>query len=75
MLLKDSSGKKSVTMTTFVLGFIVVCVKLLFSGMTIKGFTLSPFTGGEFAASVAALGSVYTLRRNFGKTNSESEDK
>ena len=69
LLLKDSSGKKSVTMTAFVLGFVVANLKLLFSGMTIGGLTLQAFTGGEYAAAIGALGAVYTLRRNFGDTS------
>ncbi len=70
-LLKDSSGEKSATMTAFVLGFIVVNIKLLLSGMTFGALTLAPFTGTEYAAAVAALGAVYVLRRN----NSEVKKK
>ena len=71
LLLKDSAGKRSVTMTAFVLGFIVVCAKLIFSGMTIGSFTISPFTGVDFGASVAALGGVYALRRNNGNNTKD----
>jgi hypothetical protein len=69
LLIKDSGGKKSVTMTVFVLGAIVVHLKLILSGVTIAGFSMAPFTGGEYAASLVALGSVYVLRRNFGNAN------
>jgi len=64
LLLKDTSGKKSVTVTAFVVGFLVVNAKLIASGMTIAGLTLAPFTGGEYAAAIAALGAVYVLRRS-----------
>ena len=73
MLIKDSSGKKSVTMTAFVVGCIVCNVKLLLGGMTIGGLTVAAFTGGEYAAAVAALGGVYTLRRNFGKPDGSEQ--
>lgn len=63
-LLTDTSGKKSATLTAFVLGFIVVNLKLLFSGMTVKGIELAAFTGGEYAASLGALGAIYVLRRS-----------
>ena len=63
-LLKDSSGKKSVTMTAFVTGFLAVNAKLLLSGVTIKGFTMSAFTGTEYAAALTALGAIYVLRRS-----------
>ncbi len=74
MLLKDSTGKPSVTHTAFVIGFLVACAKLLLSGMTIGGLKLDPFTGGEFAAAVSAVGAIYTLRRNMGNPD-KKEDK
>ena len=64
LLLKDTNGNKSVTMTAFVLGFIVVNVKLLASGLTLVGYEMSSFSGGDYAAAVAALGAVYVLRRS-----------
>lgn len=63
-LIKNSDGKKSVTMTAFVLGFVIVNLKLIFSGMTIGGLNLAPFTGGEYAAAMSALGAIYVLRRH-----------
>ncbi len=63
-LLKDSSGKKSVTMTAFCLGFLVVNGKLLLAGMTIGSYQMAPFTGVEYGAALAALGAIYVLRRN-----------
>lgn len=62
-LLKDTSGKKSITMTAFVIGFVVVNAKLIASGLTISGLTLAPFSGSEYAVAVAALGAIYVLRR------------
>jgi hypothetical protein len=66
-LLKDSDGKRSVTMTAFVLGFIIVNLKLMLSGLTIKGISLGVFTGSEYSLAIAALGGVYVLRRKGGK--------
>lgn len=63
-LLSDSNGKKSVTATAFILGFIIVNSKLLLSGLTIASLQLAPFSGVEYAAAIAALGSIYVLRRN-----------
>jgi uncharacterized YccA/Bax inhibitor family protein len=64
MYLKDSDGNPSVTVTAFVMGFIVACVKLLIAGHTIYGVQFGEFTGGEFAAVVGALGTIYALRRS-----------
>lgn len=67
--LKDPKTKEpSVTLTAFVLGMGVAIFKLLISGLTIKAFKMDVFNGVDFAAVVAALGSVYVLRR---KTSSE----
>ena len=71
LLIKDSSGKESVTMTAFVTGFLVVNAKLLISGLTIAGFKMGAFSGVEYAAAVGALGAVYVLRRNKDETNAK----
>lgn len=73
LLINDSSGKPSVTMTAFVTGFMVVNVKLLISGLTIAGYKMAAFTGGEYAAALSALGGVYVMRRNFGNPEKNSE--
>jgi hypothetical protein len=60
MYLKDpKSGLPSPALTAFALGFVVAVAKLLVSGLQVDGFTLSPFTGTDFAAVVGALGAVY----------------
>ena len=71
-LLKDTSGQKSVTMTAFVLGFFVVNVKLLASGLTFGGYEMSAFTGVDYSAALAALGAIYVMRRST-STNGESK--
>ncbi len=71
MLIKDSGGKPSVTMTAFCWGCFVVNLKLILSGMTIKGYTMAAFGGGEYAAAMGALGAVYVLRRATGESAKE----
>lgn len=63
ILIKDSSGEPSVTMTAFVVGFVTVNLKLLISGLTIGSYTMSTFTGVDYSAAVAALGAIYVMRR------------
>lgn len=63
-LLKDTKGNKSATLTVFIIGAIVVNFKLLFSGATVGGLTLSAFTGSDYAMAMASLGSIYVMRRN-----------
>jgi hypothetical protein len=62
-LLRDTKGKKSVTVTAFIIGFIIVNFKLLFSGVTIGEITLSTFSGVDYGAALAALGAIYVMRR------------
>ena len=63
--MKDNDGKPSVTLTAFVVGFIVVCLKLVFSGVQFnEHMKLSDFSGVDFGAAIAALGGVYALRKN-----------
>ena len=73
-LIKDSSGKKSVTMTAFVLGFVVVNAKLLLSGLSVGALTFGLFSGTEYGIAVSALGAIYILRRNTGKETEENND-
>ncbi len=65
MYLTDpKTGKKSVTLTLFVFGFAIATLKLLVSGLVIHGFKMGDFNGVDYAAAIAALGGVYTLRKN-----------
>ena len=66
-LLSDSSGKKSTTVTIFIIGSIVCIAKLAVSGLTIGSITLPEFSGAEFGMALAALGGVYVLRRSTSK--------
>jgi hypothetical protein len=67
ILIKDSAGKPSVTMTAFVTGFITVNLKLLASGLSLGAYKMSTFTGVDYSAAVAALGAIYVMRRATGK--------
>lgn len=64
--LKDpKTDKPSVTLTMFVYGFVVVTLKLIFSGIQVTNeFKLAEFSGTDFAAAVAAIGGIYTWRKN-----------
>lgn len=63
-LFKDSSGKKSATMTAFVWGTLVANAKLLASGLTIWGTAVPAFPGSDYALCLGALGTIYVLRRH-----------
>lgn len=74
-LLKDSSGKKSVTMTAFVTGFVIVNLKLILSGVSLGDFSISEFTGTEYAAALGALGAIYVLRRTTSSNKEEQKNE
>lgn len=63
-LVKDSTGKKSLTCTVFLFGSLICTLKLLISGLEIGGLKMAEFSGGEFAAAIGALGGIYVLRRS-----------
>jgi hypothetical protein len=54
----------SVTLTAFVVGFVVCLFKLIFSGIAIGSIKLAIFTGVDFAAAITALGGVYSLKQH-----------
>ena len=56
--------KNSVTTTLFVWGFLICSLKLLVAGMTFDKLSFSQFTGVDYAAAIAALGAVYSMRRS-----------
>lgn len=64
--LKDpKNGNKSVTLTLFVYGFIVVTSKLFLSGVEVMDkFKMSEFSGSEYAICVTALGAIYITKRH-----------
>ena len=65
-LIKDTNGNKSLTATAFLVGFLVVNLKLILSGVDLglPGPFFGEFTGVEYAAALAALGGIYVLRRS-----------
>jgi hypothetical protein len=68
-LFLNKEGKYSLTAVAFGVGFLICNVKLLLSGVTLGSLKLGAFSGGDYAAAVAALGAVYVLRRHKDVTN------
>jgi hypothetical protein len=73
-LIKDTDGKKSLTATAFVIGFMVLNFKLVCSGVKFNEFTFSQFSGVDYGAALAALGGVYVLRRNGASNSNEGKN-
>lgn len=73
-LMKNSDGKPCVITTMFVVGFIIVNIKLIISGLTIGGYTMANFSGSDYAASIGALGAIYVMRRGQHKKDKENNN-
>jgi hypothetical protein len=59
------TGKPSYTVTAFVIGFWIINIKLLFSGVHLTDkIKMSDFSGMDYATAAAAIGSIYVLRKN-----------
>lgn len=58
--------KPSYTITAFVVGFGIVNLKLILSGITIFGAKMSDFNGTDYATAIAALGALYISNKHVG---------
>lgn len=72
-MFKNSKGEKSVTVTAFIIGFLIVNAKLLISGLTVGSLQMAEFSGSEYAAAIGALGAIYVLRRATETSKKEEE--
>ena len=68
----SKTGKPSYTLTIFLIGGLVINIKLLLSGITICGYTSSVFTGVDYSAAMAAIGGIYSLNKHISLNNSSA---
>lgn len=68
MLLKDTAGQKSLTATLSVVTFVVVMIKVLFGGGSIKyddySFSFGTIDAASIAALLGATLGAYSFRRH-----------
>jgi hypothetical protein len=70
--LQDSSGNPSYTLTALVVGFAIINIKLLLSGMEITDkIRFDSFSGVDYGAALSGLGIIY----NWGKAKPVIEEK
>lgn len=65
------TGQPSYILTAFIFGTVIVNLKLIFSGVEFHSFKMSEFSGTDYAASMAALGGIYTLNKQIVMSNSK----
>ena len=73
----QKTKKPSYTLTAFAIGFLIINIKLLFSGVQItENLKMDAFSGVDYGACMAALGGVYSFRKNKTiKSESPEEEK
>lgn len=64
MWIKRPSKEFSVSLTFFMIGYMVATLKLLISGLQLGSVQMQPFSGTDYAAVVGSLGAIYAFRRN-----------
>lgn len=70
------TGKPSYTLTAFIIGFAVINMKLLFSGIDIMGkFKMSSFSGTDYGVALAALGSLHIANKKVVSDISKSKEE
>jgi len=69
------TGNPSYVLTAFIVGIGIVNIKLLFSGVEVKGIKMSDFSGLDYSAAIAALGGIYTLNKKVGIDAKVKENK
>lgn len=69
------TGQQSYVLTAFIIGISIVNIKLLLSGLEVKGIKMSDFSGLDYSAAIAALGGIYTLNKKVGIDAKAKENK
>jgi len=68
------TGKSSVTLTLFLIGFFVGTAKLALSALTIYGMSFETFSGADYAAVIGAVGAIYGFRKYTDKNKTDATD-
>ncbi len=72
MWIRRPANDKSVTLTFFVVGYIIALLKLIFAGVELGSFKVGAFSGADFALVVGAVGGLYSIRRATKKKDADN---
>lgn len=76
MTFKDEKGNPSYTSTMVIVGFFIINLKLLFSGIQItETIKLSEFSGVDYAAAIAAIGGIHLWSNKIKQAIVDNQDK
>lgn len=69
------TGQPSYTLTMTIVGFFVINLKLLLSGIEIMDkIKMSDFSGTDYAAALAALGGIHIFNKKVVRDRKEDQD-
>lgn len=72
----SNTGKKSYTLTALCIGFGVINIKLLFSGIQLTDhIKISDFSGVDYGAALAGLGTIYNWAKNSANKTTDGDSK
>lgn len=76
LLVNKKTGKPSYSTTMVVVGFFLINIKLLFSGIEFKGIKFDSFTGVDYSACLAAISGLHLGNKmvNNKSTNKETQE-
>lgn len=70
----SKGDRQSLTARAFILGSIIVNIKLLLSGMTVKNMSFAIFSGSDYGMAFGALVAGYSLRNATRQKNEEKKE-
>lgn len=74
-ILKNKDGVPSYTTTITVIGFFVINLKLLFSGISLPhDIKMSEFSGVDYAAALSAIGGIHLWNKTIVRTKNKDDD-
>jgi hypothetical protein len=72
LLLTNKKGDPSYSRTMVAIAFVVINIKLIFSGLQVGTFlTFSPFSGIDYAAALTAIAALHVSNKAVTKDNTK----
>ncbi len=76
LIKNPKTNRKSISMTLVVIGFSVINLKLLVSGITvIDRVTMSEFSGVDYAAALTAISALWLGNKHINNSSGKKEEE
>jgi len=74
-ILKNKNGIPSYTATITIVGFAIINLKLLFSGISLPhDIKMSEFSGVDYAAALSAIGGIHLWNKTIVKSDKDNSN-